>query len=371
MIILNLEANNLLSFQDFSLNFSYPKKIVNSSIEGECFETKPNFRYKKVLVLMGANASGKTSIGRLLLSILNFINKKEAEKILKHVKDPQKETSFSIDFALNEEYLYRVSCKIMNKEIDLEVFISKINKADSYEKCCEKLKPILLEERNLATNLSNNYINKLEQIPDYGWLFTFPGDAESRCSLIKDDMGVLEIEILENVLKTLDTSIVKVEKSNEVENSYIIRSKNGDVFVQNGEIKENNLLSSGTKAGIEIAYIISSMKKDKHGFYYCDERFSYIQSDVEVAALSLMIQILPKNSQLFFTTHNLDILDMNLPIHSFIFLKKKDNNIIPIDPKTYVKKNDVSLRNLVKNDVFDIAPNLERIFNLEEEISNG
>ena len=41
----------------------------------------------------------------------------QAEKILKHVKDPQKEASFSIDFALNEEYLYRVSCKIMNKEI--------------------------------------------------------------------------------------------------------------------------------------------------------------------------------------------------------------------------------------------------------------
>lgn len=371
MIILNLEADNLLSFKEFKLNFSYPKKIVNSTIKEEYFKTKQNFRYKKVIILMGANASGKTSIGKLLLSILNFINKKEAEKILRHIKDLEKEAYFSIDFALNEDYLYRVSCKIKNKEINLEVFKAKINITDSYEKCCEKLKPILLDEKNLSNNPSNNYITKLEKLPDYGWLFTFPGDAESRCSLIKDDMGVLEIGILENVLKTLDTSITKVEKSNEVENSYIIRSVNGDVFVQNGEIKENNLLSSGTKAGIEIAYIISSMKKNNHGFYYCDERFSYIQSDVEIAALSLMIEILPKNSQLFFTSHNLDIVDMSLPTHSFVFLKKKDNKIIPVDPKNYVKKNDVSLRNLVRNDVFDIAPNLERIFKLEEEDING
>lgn len=364
MIILNLEANNLLSFKEFKLNFSYPKKIVNSTIKEEYFKTKPNFRYKKVIVLMGANASGKTSIGKLLLSILNFINKKEAEKILKHVKDLEEEASFSIDFALNEDYLYRVSCKIKNKEIDLEVFKAKINTTDSYEKCCEKLKPILLDEKN---NQSNNYITKLEKLPDYGWLFTFPGDAESRCSLIKNDMGVLDSGVLENVLKTLDTSITKVEKSNEVKNSYIIRSSNGDVFVQNGEIKENNLLSSGTKTGIEIAYIISSMKKDNHGFYYCDERFSYIQSDVEIATLSLMIEILPKNSQLFFTSHNLDILDMSLPIHSFVFLKKENNKIIPVDPKNYIKKNDISLKNLVRNDVFDIAPDLEKIFRLEEE----
>lgn len=367
MIVLNLKADNLLAFQNFDLKFSYLKEIDNSTINYEFFKTKPNFRYKKLLILMGANASGKTSIGKFLMAVFNFINKKESVKILKHIKDKNKEASFEIDFALDEDKLYRVKCLIKeNQEIDLDVFEAKIDINDSYEECCTKLKSIILEDGLLT---SNSYINKLEKIPNFGWLFNFPGDADSRSSLIEDDNGVLKIEILEKILETLDPSITKVEKSKEVENSYIIRSTNGDIFVQNGEIKENNLLSSGTKEGIDIAYIVSSMLENYHGFYYCDERFSYIQSDIEKAILSLMVELIPENSQLIFTTHNLDILEMNLPVHSYVFLKKEKDIILAVDPETFkeTKEDDISLKNLVKNDLFSIAPKLEKIYEIGEE----
>ena len=62
MIIMDLKANNLLAFKDFEVYFSYPKKIVDSYIENEHLKDHPNFRYKKVNIIMGANASGKTSI---------------------------------------------------------------------------------------------------------------------------------------------------------------------------------------------------------------------------------------------------------------------------------------------------------------------
>ena len=45
MIVLNLELDNLFGFEDFKINFSYPKKIVNSSIKDETLYDKPNFRY--------------------------------------------------------------------------------------------------------------------------------------------------------------------------------------------------------------------------------------------------------------------------------------------------------------------------------------
>ena len=73
MVVMNLELNNLFGFQDFKVNFSYPKKLVKSTIENEYLETKPNFRYKKVNILMGANASGKTSLGKALVDIFNFL----------------------------------------------------------------------------------------------------------------------------------------------------------------------------------------------------------------------------------------------------------------------------------------------------------
>ena len=54
MIVLNLELNNLFAFENFKINFSYPKKVENSSIKDEFLKDRPNFRYKKVNILLGA-----------------------------------------------------------------------------------------------------------------------------------------------------------------------------------------------------------------------------------------------------------------------------------------------------------------------------
>ena len=62
MVVMNLTADNILGFTDFAINFSYPKKIVNSTIENEHLWERPSFRYKKAVILMGANATGKTSL---------------------------------------------------------------------------------------------------------------------------------------------------------------------------------------------------------------------------------------------------------------------------------------------------------------------
>ena len=51
---------------------------------------------------------------------------------------------------------------------------------------------------------------------------------------------------------------------------------------------------------------------------------------------------------------------MNLPRHSFCFLKK-NKNIEVVDPSKYLKKNNQSLKNAVKNDLFDIAPDINFI----------
>ena len=73
MVILDVRMDNLYAFKNFHMNLTYPKKIVGSSIEEEHLADRPNFRYKKVNVIMGANASGKTTFGRALMKIFNFI----------------------------------------------------------------------------------------------------------------------------------------------------------------------------------------------------------------------------------------------------------------------------------------------------------
>lgn len=51
MIIMDIKVDNIYAFKDFHINMSYPKKIVNSTIENEFLEERTNFRYKKLISL--------------------------------------------------------------------------------------------------------------------------------------------------------------------------------------------------------------------------------------------------------------------------------------------------------------------------------
>ena len=100
MIVMNIEMDNFMSFNNFVMNLSYPKKIVNSSIENEFLTGFTNFRYKKVNILMGANATGKTSFGKMLMNIFHFMDKKQYTRIAGLISDKTKEAAFCIDFII-------------------------------------------------------------------------------------------------------------------------------------------------------------------------------------------------------------------------------------------------------------------------------
>lgn len=362
MIVMNLELDNMFGFEDFSINFSYPKKIVNSTISGEFLPAKTNFRYKKVNILFGNNASGKTSMGKALMHIFNFIMRRNPKRLIETIREKSSPACFSIDFLINEDFLYRVVCNMVpilkngKKSVSTtaDVYKANIAKKDSYESCVKKFKKTNDEEEAKS-------LESLKFIEEFGWFFTFP-DADSTDIIFDEE--VLSLSALKCVLKALDCSITDVEKLDEVENSFIIRSTNGDVIIQNEKVVDD-ILSSGTRMGIDISYVISSICAGKHGFFYCDEKFSFIQTDIEQFLLSIMIEKLKPLDQLFFTSHNLDLLEMNLPIHAFTFLRK-DPKIKAVYPESIIKKNDVSLRNAFINDVFDIAPDLSELWRLEE-----
>lgn len=365
MVVLDVCLDNFYAFKKFHMNLTYPKKIVGSSIENEHLEGRPNFRYKKVNIIMGSNASGKTTFGHMLMNIFNFIDKKNYEFLTDIINDVTKEAAFSIDLALNSDFLYRVQCKVNPCEdgsyspgdFQVEVRKQRISANDSYESCVKKLE-------GAPYVSADNYIEELEKIDKLNWLFEYPEDTKRTLRLPDKDEKFRAI--LENVLKALDPSILSVSISNEVKKAYVIRLQDRDVVLQDGERFTTSVLSSGTKAGVEVARIISSLMQGQVRFCYCDEKFPYIHSDVEKAALALMIDLLRPNGQLFFTTHNADILDMNLPKHAFTFLRKDITNtecpIESINASSLIKRNTDSLKNAVENDLFSCAPAVDLIY---------
>lgn len=374
MVVLDVRLDNFYAFQNFHMNLTYPKKIVGSTIEDEHLDGRPNFRYKKVNIIMGANASGKTTFGRMLMNIFNFLDRKNYGRITDAINDCTKEASFTLDMASKHNVFYRVKCTVTprisgeygTENIHLEIRKAKISARDSYKTCVKRIEatPYSPEE---------TYIEELEKMEALDWLFEYPQDTKRILWLPNKDETFRSV--LENILKALDPLIEKVEISQEVESAYVIRHQNKAIVLQNGESFDTSLLSSGTKAGVEIAGVVSALKQGRNTFYYCDEKFPYIHSDIEKAILSLMIEYLRPNYQLFFTTHNADILEMSLPKHAFTFLRKNVDDIeCPItcvDASTLLKRSTDSLRNAVENDLFSCAPAVDFIYAIADAEGGG
>lgn len=353
MVIVDLKLDNIYSFNNFEVNFTYPKKIVKNSIKNEFIENRPNFRYKKVNIILGSNATGKTSLGKAMMNIFNFLAKRDTIFLDEMHSNKNKNLKFSIDFVPNQKdniKLYRVEVNYFSKKIHINIYSSTINKLDTYEKAKSKLTKI-------NSNIEND-INSLKLITTGKWLFDFPKI---------NFLSKIDLKVLNAVLKTVDSTINKVVESKEVKDTYIIKFKKRDVIIQNNKVIDDSTLSSGTEDAITIASIISSIKNNHLDFYYCDEKFSHINSEIELSLLSLMIELLHPNNQFFFTTHNLDVLEIGLPIHSYMFLNK-EKEIKYVKLEDYIKKNDINLKNFIKNNVFDFSPNLQNIYDLEVDI---
>lgn len=365
MIIMHVKADNILCFNDFDINMSYPKKIVNSPIENECLSERTNFRYKKINILMGGNATGKTSLGRILMIFMNYFKDGIVTRFVDMISDFHREAYLTIDFVTKNLRLYRFTFiagarndnGYNDSNISVTIKSVRINKTDSYETCAAKL------DNDIKCELTT-----YDKVNTEGWNFTFPRDITGNTPYSLIGKNSKYLIVLEKVLKSLDPAIRKVESLKDVDNSYVIRLDNRDVIIQDGRIANEAILSSGTKAGIDIAYIIASSICNMHDFYYCDEIFSFVNSDLEKACLSVIIEKLGDDRQLFFTTHNSDVLDMDLPKHSYTFMKKgvhEDRvDISCVYASDYLKKAEDSIKNAVENDLFCIAPELNELYDL-------
>lgn len=364
MIIMDVKVDNFYAFKNFHMNMSYPKKIVDSTIEKEFLEERPNFRYKKVNIIMGGNATGKTSLGRLLMLFTNYLNDGGFKRFTDRISDVTKEAKIIIDFVTDTNFLYRFDMNVLPKEkenytedeVDIKIYYTSILIKDNYEICAKKL-----DDKDCS-------YTTYDKINTKGWSFSYPIDVaeESKYKMIEENNKY--IIILEQILKTLDPSVKKVVKLNQVENTYAIIWDNCSVIIKDGKTENSSVMSSGTKAGLEISYIITSLICNMHDLYYCDELFSYVNSDIEKACLSVIIDKLKGRKQLFFTTHNSDILDMQLPKHSYSFLRRNvsddETTINCITASQYLKRNTDSLKNAVENDLFCTAPELNRIYEI-------
>ena len=346
MILLDLHFKNIYGFDDFSMNFTYPRKLSQSLLGNESLPGRERFRYKKAIILMGTNASGKTSLGKALLKIFGAINYAN-EAFLRDLYMGREPAEFQVDFVSQGYILHRVSGIIDENDVSLRYASSPIEENDSYEMAARKFSEIAADIKDIR-----------KSVGDLHYRFAYP-EIESSLKLADIDRTEL-LKTLKAVIGTLDPTLSDVSIAKDLKDSYVIRRRGEEIIIQEGRLLNRDLLSSGTAEGIDVAVFLASMLSDTGCFYYCDEHFSYIESEIEKRIFGIMAERLKNNQQLIFTTHNTDMLNLNLPKHSFAFLQKE-----VIDGRYYVsvkyaseylKRNTDSVKCAMENDMFGSLP---------------
>lgn len=395
MIFTRLKFSNLCSFSDAEVNLSYPRLLANSPLEGEHLNGRPKFYYRKVCIITGANATGKTTLGKLLWGVQNFIYAKILHAKDFPINDNSKPASFEADFATDDFKHHRIFVRFSHDKTgnyiinEIKYAVVTIGENDSCVKTTKKLERIFrnilkdkafdFDAEYFYSRASEDRNASIEEFKKYkfntGWYYLLSEAKETN-----DELSELNKDILELVLKTFDPSIKSVSelketqekdgKKSEILSGYSIRFVNNDhvIVSTTGEVARCERLSRGTFDSVKLSLFISAIKSDylecvendnnTGMIYFLDERMAYVHSELERAIITLIISILPHNGQFFYTTHNTDIFKLDLPIHSFIFLKKELDSSVFVDASMILKKNDRNLSRYVENDVFGVLPDL-------------
>lgn len=381
MIFLRIALNNIYMFQDAKIDLTYPRKLRSSTVENEWLEVFPKINFKRVVILSGANASGKTVFGKTLCMINNYLaggninqesNWLDIKKMMFNKKKP---TSFDVEFLTTESaQAHKISASFDQDGLVEECYrfidLRPKESQSSMFKRLRKAKPI-------------SYYHKTEEnhdIPNAGFssvavsqgkISVFPRWNYRLCEInnssgSQDSLQTQNTKVINTFLRAFDSSITKV--TSIASGSYKIVFSNGEhILIDKGKLANPDRLSRGTNEAIHIATFYEWMKNKEYGessTLYLDEMLAYSHTEAEQSILNLLIDALPRHSQLFYSTHNYDILDMNLPVHSHVFLKKEKYSEFIQPEMLGFNQNDRSLLGYVKNDVFGTLPNMDAINNL-------
>lgn len=396
MIFTRVRIKNLYCFEDTELDLTYPRKIADSTIEHEYLDDRaPNFRFKRLCIISGANASGKSSFGKIMMEIINIISKGRewAEKQSYPLTDESKPGIIEAEFIYPSEEKLKFRSLIL--EIKSGVFSFKyaeclIAKADSVENCRKKIDAIHDRRDSWGSQIyldnltGENYHAKwsvlesllsVERRSDcWAFLISDVNNSSDESYIYEEHQDYKEL--LFKVLKTFDPSIIKITATTgetvdgkKSINGFTIHFANGKScdMSTSGKLDplQSHLVSQGTYQGIYVAgfifFLLGLMKQHERtsATFFLDEKMSNSHTELEREVVNLLAQKTNRYSQIFYTTHNYDILEMSFPLHSFVFLKReRGGNPEFIWADKACNKNDRNILSYVKNNFFRTIPDI-------------
>lgn len=350
MKILRITVNGLPLFkQELDLLF-YTQQRVSEDDKEKLYKIEPNYYLHTACAFIGINASGKTSVLKVINLALNIlrnepINHVESRNILGGCEN----ASFKICFFDNKRKICCLETVVKSKKAKAGGYVYSIVEEKLWEKPVSsvKSKKYLTDFSGLrpiaARNTDEAYLPD-----DVSFIIAYNKKTNDRIDVFSllsyTNINVLPFtdDIPLEVITFLDPTIEKLyfEKV-EDKASIHLKFKDEEEIILNNAVELEQYLSSGTIKGI----ITFSMVKEvlaSGGYILVDELENHFNKEIVVTLMRFFMDstLNKSGSTLIFTTHYSELLD-EYDRNDAIYIVRNRNGITAENLSYILKRNDI------------------------------
>lgn len=335
MIFLTLRLKNLYCFKDTVIDFTYLEQSKDTVLNNNPLEGFPEIRFKRINLLMGANASGKTSLAKVMYGINSFLSGGSLEYVKEGIDSSKGLGSIEV------VYITPSTSEVHHLEVEVC--------SDGITKEVHRKQP-LIASKSLVNTIEDVCTAEPAFCYDLEHTIPYPefksiGIATGRLELNTTDSNYhylvngnkvhssrpaqKNVRLYKKILRCFDSSIANVLPVENAESDYVIQFENGNtVTVKEGIVAkdEGQYLSKGTKEAVPVVLLVSSLLSSKSlsTAFFMDGGMGYAHPLLERAILDVVFENLNPYSQFFYTTHTYESLKHSIPDGNFTFFQKGD-----------------------------------------------
>lgn len=350
MKILRITVNGLPLFkQELDLLF-YTQQRVSEDDKEKLYKIEPNYYLHTACAFIGINASGKTSVLKVINLALNILRNEPINHIeSRNILGACERATFKICFLDKKSNVYCLKTVITSKKAKAGRYAYSIIEEKLWEKPISSVK----SKKYLTdfTAISPIAVRNTEEayLPDdVSFIIAHNKKANDKIDVFSllsyTNINILPFteDIPVEVIAFLDPTIEKLyfEKV-EDKASIHLKFKDEEEIILNNAVELEQYLSSGTIKGI----ITFSMVKEvlaSGGYILVDELENHFNKEIVVTLIRFfMDSSLNKNgSTLIFTTHYSELLD-EYDRNDAIYIVRNRNGITAENLSYILKRNDI------------------------------
>ena len=350
MKILRITVNGLPLFkQELDLLF-YTQQRVSEDDKEKLYKIEPNYYLHTACAFIGINASGKTSVLKVINLALNILRNEPINHVeSRNILGACERATFKICFLDKKNNVYCLKTVITSKKAKAGRYVYSIIEEKLWEKPISSVK----SKKYLTdfTAISPIAVRNTEEayLPDdVSFIIAHNKKANDKIDVFSL-LSYTNIDILPftediplEVIAFLDPTIEKLyfEKV-EDKASIHLKFKDEEEIILNNAVELEQYLSSGTIKGI-ITFSIVKEVLASGGYILVDELENHFNKEIVVTLIRFfMDSSLNKNgSTLIFTTHYPELLD-EYDRNDAIYIVRNRNGITAENLSYILKRNDI------------------------------